>query len=489
MVVACGALPSDNSKLAIIGGTPAKSNEFTTVVAILRNGAPVCSATIIDEFAVLTAGHCFERMLTANGGDISSIEVFEGLDATKLSSGVTLKASRITLHPSLWTDHHSSNDLAIVETSKPLQGAVTDLLIDRASIAAFIRPQSKVVIAGFGLTKTSPDSTNLTSTNLGIKNFANAWTYGVRGDEIYVGDDRSDTCSGDSGGPALVPSNSGTHLLLAVTARGPSPCADKDEPGTMTLIRSGICWIQSTLQRNHPLWDKACLEETSARGWQPNEHDLEWLRSQTHLDLSSQNIKDISWLGELAHAETIDLSWNHIADVTPLISLVHLRSLDIRGNFIESSDQLDFLKSRGVTVMGERSQKHNIAQTEFLRISSLGAAAGVEQRTTILALREILANGTNQRKSLDLATRKVIGLSHSEVRSLNPLAHLESAEVVLLDGNPLVSDLSPLLTLPRLRLLDIKGTKAEHDLSSQEIMKTLQLNGVTIRTSADAPKL
>lgn len=485
-LASCQPSPS-SSKLNIIGGRKAGPGEFPFVVAVLRNGIPFCSGTVIAPRFILSAAHCFERLLKLEQIPLSELEVFQGTDAHKSASGKVTSIKSIQLHPEFWASALSSNDLALVETNEDLFHSELPRIQPRDNDEwEHLREGASVMIVGFGLTNRTPTPrlSHDSEPVAGVKYKAKASVKGSRGDELFVGDEHSDTCTGDSGGPALTRNIDSTWRLLAVTSRGPSPCGQEREPGVMTLARAGICWIDEIVGSKNPDWQTACALEQTTSGWQPTASQKEELSLKNRIRLSGMNLRDISWL-ENARVLELDLSWNNISDLRPLLTLTRLESVDIRGNKLALAENptLEELKRRGVKVLGVRSQAENISQTEFLRISSLGLSAGVDQRATILALREVLTSGNNERRSLDLATRVVLGLSHRNLRSLRPLALLETAEVMLLNGNPLVEDLSPLLTLPKLRYLDVYGTKAASDPASQEILQTLARRGVTIVTT------
>ncbi|MCX6123485.1 MAG: trypsin-like serine protease, partial [Proteobacteria bacterium] len=488
-LLSCGPkLPSSGFK--IIGGTPSRHGEFTSVVAILRHQIPICSGVIVASKFVLSAAHCFEKFLARNPPDLTAIQIYEGLNGNALETGTIGEVHQITLHPQLWQSPRAANDLALIEMTGTLQGEVAGLVTDHDVITALVNQNKLITIVGFGMTKNTPSgSPNLTSSEIhGIKNHALAKIQGIRADELFVGDETSDTCSGDSGGPAFISGPLGEPLTLAITGRGPSPCAQKDEPGSMTLVKAGICWI-SKMVGDSVTWQDACRRELTdldlslTLGVQ----EVSRLKKLNTLDLSDRNIQKLTWIDNQFMVEELNLAWNRIADATPLLLLPKLRVLDIRGNNITDSSVLETLKKHGVKIIGEGRQIENYQQTEFLRISALGAAAGVEQRTTILALREILTPGTNLRRSADLATRVYLSLGKKSIRSLNPLMGLDSVESLILSDNPLITDLSPLLTLPRLKFLDITGTKAATSQGSDQILKTLAGQGVTIKRLADLP--
>lgn len=480
----CGTNPPHASHLKIIGGRPTTEYEYLQVVSILRNGAPICSGTVIAERTVISAAHCFDSMLRQGSFDVSSLELFFGQDATRPELGVVIPVARAATHPEFWRGHLSALDLAILQSEVSLPVSTpTELVLDRSNIDLYRSSSLPTTIVGFGVTRNTQQPGSQQS-SYGIKHVATAWSYGLYGGDIFIGDSRADTCTGDSGGPAFLSVAGRAPQLIGITSRGPSPCARDFDPGIMTIPRSGICWIQDvTGLTTRPDWTLACAEESGAATYpDPSQEIL----SQPLIDLSHRNLRDISWIDRARSVESLNLAWNRIENITALLALPKLKLLDIRNNLVQDTATLETLKQRGVTILGERTQAHNLESTEFDRLSDMGAAAGNENRATVLALRAILtATGDNNRKSRDLAMRKYLGLSQRGVRGLTPLAHLENLEFLHLDHNPTIKDLTPLLTLPRLRYLDLNGSLESLNANAENVLDQLRARGVRVKLAGD----
>lgn len=476
LFTSCGPRILDHAHMSIIGGIPAKSGEFAETVAILKNDRPICSGTVIAKRNVLTAAHCIE------GIDASTLKIFWGEDAnndTARATNVSPVASA-RIHPDFWRGNLSSNDLALLTTADDLPMIPVSMMMSSILSSSFPKTQS-LTIVGYGVT-----DNDLAASTHGIKNWAKSGVQGLEGDDLYVGNHISDTCQGDSGGSAFADTDSGppcagdtrSRTLVAVTSRGPTPCAQDFDPGIMTMVKAGSCWFSQTVDSQNQSWSQACQQ--FQRGMALVLSD-ETVKGAKALNLQNQSLRDIKALAKTQALESVDLSNNQIVDASVLLSLRTLKRVDLRNNRIEDATVFSTLKSRGVTVVGEYSQFSVFGQTEFLRLAKLGVDAGVENRMTVLALRGLLTSGDNERKSRDLAMRRFLGLSGRGVRSLTALAHLENLKVLLLSDNPLVDDVTTLLTLPSLKYVDLRHTKVGQNASQAATLQQLRDQGVVIQ--------
>lgn len=460
---ACGKA-ANSSAPKIIGGRPAKPGEYPETVSIMRGNESICSGVVIAKRTVLTAAHCVEDV------DPSTLKIYSGEDVANATDQTQFDIAEIAIHPQFWQGYLSGNDLATITT-------VADLPVEPASLVLpedlTQLPPKSVLIVGYGVT-----NNDRSQSTFGIKNWARADIQGFFGDELYTGNHMSDTCSGDSGGPAFLETRGKLRKLFAVTSRGPTPCAQDLDPGIMTQVQAGICWFSKTVDPHNLSWSRACKKQQEGERL---DLSAETLQNAKELNLANRNLRDISILSKTRSLVSVNLSANQIFDASVLLNIATLKKVDLRNNRIADARLFQKLKDRGITVLGVYSQEHLAGKSEFLRIANLGFGAGVENRMTTLALRGILTIGNNERKSRDLMLRRVIGLNSRGVQSLAPLAYLENAESVLLSGNPLVKDLSPLLTLPALKYLDIRGTGVLlEDPTQKKILDDLRCGGVQV---------
>ena len=63
LLVQCGQRMNTSEKsevLEIIGGVPANIRDFPWQIRILENGSHLCGGSILSEWWILTAAHCFK---------------------------------------------------------------------------------------------------------------------------------------------------------------------------------------------------------------------------------------------------------------------------------------------------------------------------------------------------------------------------------------------------------------------------------------------
>lgn len=176
---ACGEI---GLSARIINGTACSESGSPVVrIAILNSDGTesLCTGTMLTSDDVLTAAHCFlEEVLAA------SVEV----------SGQRVFASQVVVHPGVSANNEVLalfNDAAILKLQSPLQTRTLPLLGSRS-----LSVGNKISIYGYGLDEN--DTPNI-----------------LRSGEMKVSDvspnhifaefngDGSNTCSGDSGGPAV----------------------------------------------------------------------------------------------------------------------------------------------------------------------------------------------------------------------------------------------------------------------------------------------
>ena len=101
----------------VMGGQPAKKNEFPWLVAIFLNGQFLCGGSLLSSQTVLTAAHClheFRHGVIEN----SQIKVHVGEhDVSRVDGEEKIEVFGFTLHPlnNIWTGY---NDFAIIQLDR-----------------------------------------------------------------------------------------------------------------------------------------------------------------------------------------------------------------------------------------------------------------------------------------------------------------------------------------------------------------------------------
>ena len=168
----------------IINGTACQENNSPVVrlaITLVGGSGGLCSGTLVTPTKVVTAAHCFFE-------DVAQVRVEVG--------GETSIASEIQLHPDVSIDlvtQAVNNDVAIVTLTQPLNNQATLPLI----LSADVDSGNIISIYGYGLDQ---------SGQVGILQSGQMRVSSVSPNHIFANFDGegSNTCSGDSGGPAVL---------------------------------------------------------------------------------------------------------------------------------------------------------------------------------------------------------------------------------------------------------------------------------------------
>jgi len=202
----------------IVGGVPTQADELDAVVA-LRTANQLCTGTLISPTVVMTAAHCLD-----DAAPNSTVTVQFGPVA---GGGDSVLAERFGVHPQ-YCDQCTEEryDFAYVELSEPYvpEGGYVEPIVLQAEWDEAMRLGNVVLVSGYGTEDpldqtpiTEPTKRKVTTT---ITDFTD------QGFEFFAGGTGRDTCSGDSGGPAIVQLGNGLRRLAGVTSRGKVPCGD-----------------------------------------------------------------------------------------------------------------------------------------------------------------------------------------------------------------------------------------------------------------------
>ncbi len=487
----------------------------------MRDELTFCTGTLIDHDLILTAAHCFEKTINAEGAALAHIRVVAGSGGTAPGPKMTAEIIEAKIHPMYWQDQRGAMDFAWVKVHPPfisvppasMPSSRTELEHDLAQALA---SHDTAEIVGFGLTSRTPQDG---AENIGQKHQAQipfAYRTGV---ELFAGSSSADTCLGDSGGPLFlkVPktTTNPTGLQLAgVTSRGPMPCAADFGYGAYGLTSETLCWLRASAAWHHDAPDLTdfCIREL-ARGTsapldpvvmkrsfaeacmsndllEDSRHDLQrlmdianvsqqnlsdrcnqlenFLGSVQTLDLAANQIRQISWLRFANKLQDLDAHDNMIVDIAPLLSLPSLKHADLRNNRISDIKSLQKL-AQTVHVLGFRTQWTTIDDTHYRELAERGAALSAEKRALVIALRELLVDGSIARKSRDLALKRHINVDRRGVRSLEAIRGLENLEALSLIHNSDITDWEELLTLPKLSHLRIDAENRMPELIAEKL--------------------
>jgi len=250
----------------VINGTPGLASDMPYLVALIDTTrmsqlgtyqAQFCGGALVTPTKVVTAAHCVVDQSTHVISAPQDIAVLAG-PSLKTPLTAPIQVASVSVHPDYDLDA-SSNDIAVLTLSSPLEGVTTIDPLTPAEVAAYIVSGGAARVGGWGNTttltggKAFPDIFRIA--NLVI--FPDAMcgsrgTYVVNGVTFHgfssseadpdtmicagAADSAGrviDSCQGDSGGP-LVSALGGAERLIGVVSWG-DQCASK-YPGVYTRV-------------------------------------------------------------------------------------------------------------------------------------------------------------------------------------------------------------------------------------------------------------
>jgi V8-like Glu-specific endopeptidase len=211
--------------LSVIGGGLASHEGDDATVCLLARGLPLCTGVVIAPHTVLTAGHCVNPV-----GPDEPYFIGIGPDCTKPRQ--QLRVERMVAHPA-YTREGGRFDLGVVKLRDA--APLTPLTIrwrplDRTVVGRSLRH------VGYGTTEEGVDLD-------GQRREVTHPILMIDHDFVWSGDEASNTCVGDSGGPALLDGQ-----VVAVISDGPgchAPSADQ-------RVDLAAGWLRSMLAQWEP---------------------------------------------------------------------------------------------------------------------------------------------------------------------------------------------------------------------------------------------
>jgi len=204
--------------MGIVGGNP--ESGYPAVGALVDNGQPFCSGTLVAPTTVVTAAHCLQ------GESATGKAFFIGTDANNPATGESFPATSLHVHPQ-YNEMTMENDIAIMELSQPASSTPIPY-----ACAALTQADAGAVVlmVGYGVTAEN-------NTDVGIKRSVEVrisevlptqWAYTVEATP-------AGTCYGDSGGPGLREIG-GIWTLIGATSYGTGECEAVGTRGYSTQV-------------------------------------------------------------------------------------------------------------------------------------------------------------------------------------------------------------------------------------------------------------
>lgn len=207
-----------------------------------------------------------------------------------------------------------------------------------------------------------------------------------------------------------------------------------------------------------------------------NINALSNLKKLRILNLNSNEISEISVLSNLTNLETLYLSNNKINNVNELAELVNLKDLDLDSNEIDSISMLSNLRnledlSLSNNKIEDINALSNLTNLKFLLLSG-NQISNINSLSNLIGL-EFLSLGYNKISNINslsnLIKLEYLTIEGSEIRDISALSNLTNLETLYLGHNK-ISDISSLANLTNLRYLR---------LGNNEISNINSLSGLT----------
>lgn len=256
LLCACGggSSPSEDvrQRVKIVNGVEVQDDKLPPIARLAYIGPGIepelfCTGTFINPYQVLTAGHCILSE-PANGG------FSVGRMGVELRPGVFTPAVAAVVHPEFRRQRVLSRELAdtiyvpgdlgIITVAEPYDGPL-------AAISAEIPvPGQTLLLAGFGRVHSEADDSDILRIGevkadyISMQDKTLYWIF----DELH----ESNTCYGDSGGPAFTQFHPDQPLVIVGVTSGGYPNCESNSYSFDTLIShpTYLEWILQVTQRN-----------------------------------------------------------------------------------------------------------------------------------------------------------------------------------------------------------------------------------------------
>ncbi|CAH1400679.1 unnamed protein product [Nezara viridula] len=267
-------------KNRIIGGRSVRLGKYPWLVRLgklrsasahsLRNPAAnmvfPCGGAILNRLFILTAGHCFldpkSLPTTVRAGEF---DTSKEIDCHQEFCAPPVQDIRIKEYytPRYFKPNSMENDIALVLLSKPIEFSevVAPICMPTFSLSKSNLTGKSVEVAGWGLTNIYTRKTPTVLHSVTLKVVENTWCKMYKEKHssfpfniICAGNESGkDSCSGDSGGPLMLPVNEhGTirYYVVGVVSYGPEACGETNSPGIYTYLAQFEQWILNLINTN-----------------------------------------------------------------------------------------------------------------------------------------------------------------------------------------------------------------------------------------------
>ncbi|RVE52010.1 hypothetical protein evm_003288 [Chilo suppressalis] len=226
----------------VVGGSAVSPGELPWLAALVRDGRVVCGATVLARRHLITATHC------VHGVEASRLAVLVGVYDVNQTQSQGLPVEHVTQHPD-FNRYNYDYDVAVLRLQDPLPDALyrpACLPDDETTLSG-----ANAIVSGWGNTAEKGFASNIpmkADVQIWSKEECSGAGYGrgkVTERMLCANAPDRDACTGDSGGPLLLPQPYYTIVGVVSWGRG---CARQGYPGVYARVDRFLPWLRLALR-------------------------------------------------------------------------------------------------------------------------------------------------------------------------------------------------------------------------------------------------
>lgn len=226
----------DDSDGRIVNGQIIDISQAPYTIQLRRYGSQICGGTLVTSIHVITAAHCVDK-------GIQNIYAV-GNASTVFDQGIQRKVIDHMIPQEYSRETGMYRDIAVLKLDSPMMGGVIRSL---PLCSVPWTAGQKIQVSGWGLVSTSESSSELRTVFVTMIPHEeclarNGMTTHMSDSKECAWDKGKDSCSGDSGGPAVY-----NRELCGVVSAGYG-CGNPLYPGIYTSVYKMLDFIKNAIQ-------------------------------------------------------------------------------------------------------------------------------------------------------------------------------------------------------------------------------------------------